>query len=159
MPPKKARAGSLTERKPTGDDAAVQSVQRNIIAAHLRTKTWLELDGHFVIGDGGLKLLLAILEYGSLLGAARAIGWSYRHAWGYLRHAEAALGAPLTVSRPGRGAARGTLLTESGRLVLERLLAIRNRLDDAMGPTGPTPSEIASKGKAARRRNQSKGDV
>jgi molybdate transport repressor ModE-like protein len=114
----------------------------------VKTKTWLELDGRFVIGDGGLKLLLAILEHGSLLGAARSIGWSYRHAWGYLRQADAALGAPLTASRAGRGAARGTSLTESGRLVLEKLMAIRNAIDDALGPTGPTPTEIAARGKA-----------
>ena len=68
-------------------------------------------------GDGGLRLLLAIIEHGSLLGAAREIGWSYRHAWGYLRRAEAALGRPLTEARPGKGASRGTALTEAGRLV------------------------------------------
>lgn len=85
----------------------------------MKTKTWLELNGHFVIGDGGATLLLAILERGSLLAAAREIRWSYRHAWGYLRQAEAVLGAPLTVSRPGRGAARGTMLTEHGRMVIE----------------------------------------
>ena len=117
----------------------------------MKTKTWLEVDGHFVIGDGGATLMLAILEHGSLLAAAREIKWSYRHAWGYLKHAEAALGAPLTVCRSGRGAARGTLLTETGRLVLERLLAIRNTLDDTLGPTGPTRAEIAARGRRQRR--------
>lgn len=91
--------------------------------------------------------MLAILEHGSILRAAREIKWSYRHAWGYLKQAEAVLGAALTVSRAGRGAARGTLLTETGRLVLERLLAVRNRLDDALGPTGPTRADIAARGR------------
>jgi molybdate transport repressor ModE-like protein len=104
-----------------------------------------------VIGDGGATLLLAILERGSLLAAARQIRWSYRHAWGYLRHAEAVLGTPLTVSRPGRGAARGTLLTEQGRLLLERLLMIRNTLDDTLGPTGPTAAEISARGRPRQR--------
>jgi molybdate transport system regulatory protein len=159
MTVKRASAVGLTKAKPTGDEAVVQSVRRNIIAARLRTKTWLELDGRFVIGDGGLRLLVAIIECGSLLGASRQIGWSYRHAWGYLRRAQGALGAPLTTSRAGRGPARGTLLTECGRLVLERLLAIRNQLDDAMGPTGPTPSEIAARGMAPRQRKQTRGGV
>jgi molybdate transport system regulatory protein len=150
MPSRKAPVAGLVKRKPTSKATGYQSVRRNIIAARLRTKTWLELDGQFVIGDGGLKLLLAIIERGSLLAAARDIGWSYRHAWGYLRQAEAVLGASLTVSRPGRGPARGTLLTEAGRLVLEKLLAIRNRLDDALGPTGPTSHEVAAKGTATR---------
>src|SRR5262245_44527663 len=113
----------------------------------VKTKVWLEHDGRFVIGDGGLRLLLGILEHGSLLAAAREIKWSYRHAWGYLRHAEAVLGAPLTVARSGRGPARGTHLTETGRRLLERLLAIRNALDDTLGPTGPTRADIASRGR------------
>src|SRR5438309_6728247 len=84
----------------------------------VKTKVWLERDGQFVAGDGGLKLLLGILEHGSLLGAARQIRWSYRHAWEYLRRAEASLGMPLTEARPGKGAARGTVMTEAGRLVV-----------------------------------------
>jgi|SRR6266571_4355878 len=70
-------------------------------------RCWLERDGQFVLGDGGLLLLLGILKHGSLLGAARQIRWSYRHAWGYLRRAEAALGTRLTEARPGKGASRG----------------------------------------------------
>ena len=108
----------------------------------VKTKVWLERDGHFVIGDGGLRLLLGILEHGSLLAAARQIRWSYRHAWGYLRRAEAALGTPLTEPRPGKGASRGTVLTEAGRLVIERLAEIRNRIDDAVGPLGPTAADV-----------------
>jgi molybdate transport system regulatory protein len=113
----------------------------------VKTKVWLERDGHFVIGDGGLRLLLGILEHGSLLAAAHQIRWSYRHAWGYLRRAEAALGTPLTEPRPGKGASRGTVLTEAGRLVIERLAEIRNRVDDAVGPLGPTAADVASRGR------------
>jgi len=112
----------------------------------VKTKVWLERDGAFVIGDGGLRLLLGIIEHGSLLRAARAIHWSYRHAWGYLRRAEAALGTPLTEARPGKGASRGTALTEAGRLVIEQLAEVRNRIDDAVGPTGPTVADVASRG-------------
>jgi molybdate transport repressor ModE-like protein len=112
----------------------------------VKTKVWLERDGLFVVGDGGLRLLLGILDHGSLLAAARQIRWSYRHAWGYLRRAEAALGTPLTEPRPGKGASRGTVLTETGRLVIERLAEIRNRIDDAVGPLGPTEAEVALRG-------------
>jgi molybdate transport system regulatory protein len=119
--------------------------------AVIKTKVWMEHGGRFVIGDGGLKLLLGILEHGSLLRAARAIGWSYRHAWGYLKQAESALDAPLTTPRPGKGASRGMALTETGRLVLERLVAVRNRIDDAAGPSGPTREDIAARGRSRRR--------
>ena len=111
----------------------------------------MERGSRFVIGDGGLKLLFGVLEHGSLLRAAKQIGWSYRHAWGYLKRADAALGAPLTTPRPGKGASRGMALTETGRLVLERLLAARNRIDDTVGPSGPTSKDIAARGRRRRR--------
>jgi molybdate transport repressor ModE-like protein len=117
----------------------------------VKTKVWLDRGGHFVIGDGGLRLLLAIIEHGSLLGAAREIGWSYRHAWGYLRRAEAALGTPLTEPRPGKGASRGTAVTEAGRLVIERLAEVRSRIDDAVGPLGPTAADVAARGRRLAR--------
>jgi molybdate transport system regulatory protein len=119
--------------------------------AVIKTKVWMEHGGRSLIGDGGLKLLFGVLEHGSLLRAARAIGWSYRHAWGYLKQAESALGTPLTTPRPGKGASRGMALTETGRLVLERLVAARNRIDDAVGPSGPTPQDIAARGRPRRR--------
>ena len=102
--PQGMKAASL-KSAPGGPDA------RDAVAlpdTAVKTKVWLERDGRFVIGDGGLRLLLGILEHGSLLAAARQIRWSYRHAWGYLRRAEAALGMPLTEPRPGKGASRGT---------------------------------------------------
>ena len=138
---------------PVGSDARNAAV---LPETGVKTKVWLERGGRFVVGDGGLRLLLGILEHGSLLAAARQIRWSYRHAWGYLRRAEAALGMPLTEPRPGKGASRGTVLTEAGRLVIERLAEIRNRIDDAVGPLGPTDADVASRG---RRTTESRGGV
>ena len=112
----------------------------------MRTKVWLELRGQFVIGDGGLQLLLGIVERGSLAGAAQRIGWSYRHAWGYLRRAEAVLGTRLMASRSGKGGARGTVLTPAGQALVDRLLVVRRRVDRTVGPSGPTLDEIATRG-------------
>jgi hypothetical protein len=42
-------------------------------------------------------------------------------------------------------------LTETGHLLLERLRALRERIDEALGPSGPTPADIAERGRAARR--------
>ena len=139
------------QRNRTGAQTSVQRAVDSIISARVRTKVWLELGGRFAIGDGGLRLLLGISATGSLAAAVREIGWSYRHAWGYLRRAEEVLGVPLIVARPGKGAARGTALTEHGRFLLERLVALRQRVDDAVGPSGPTRDEIAARGRANRR--------
>ena len=89
-------------------------------AVTLRIKHWLEVDGRFAIGDGGVELLRAIAAHGTLAKAAREVGSSYRHAWGYVRQAESALGIPLTQSRPGKGTARGLELTAQARRLLRQ---------------------------------------
>jgi molybdate transport system regulatory protein len=99
-----------------------------------------------VIGDGGLRLLLALLGEGSLLAAARRIGWSYRHAWQYLRRAERILGSALVVARPGKGARRGTVLTSEGKRMLTLLREARTAIDRVAGESGPTPVEVAARG-------------
>jgi molybdate transport system regulatory protein len=83
-------------------------------------KHWLEVDGRFAIGDGGVQLLRAIAAHGTLAKAANEVGWSYRHAWGYLRRAESVLGTRLTEARPGKGTARGLELTAQARRLLRR---------------------------------------
>lgn len=123
-----------------------------MIGVGVRTKVWLERDARFIIGDGGLRLLQGIARHGSLTAAVADIGWSYRHAWAYLRRAEAALGTPLTRSRPGKGTARGTTLTKPGQLVLKTLVAARRRVDVAVGPSGPSAREIAARGTLPRGR-------
>ena len=97
-----------------------QPVRVNTLST-LRAKVWLERDGTFVIGEGGVDLLRAIDRWQSLTESARAVGWSYRHAWGYLRNAEKQLCVPLVKTSPGKGSDRGTTLTAEGRGLLKRL--------------------------------------
>ena len=77
----------------------------------VRRKVWFERDGAFVIGEGGFELLHSVRVTGSLTAAARIIGWSYRHAWGYLRRAENRLGERLTICKAGKGRNRGMTVT------------------------------------------------
>ena len=88
----------------------------------MRRKQWIELDGRFAIGEGGAELLREIDRRGSLAEGARQVGWSYRHAWGYVRRAEAVLGTPLLRTKAGKGAARGTVITEAARDIVAVLL-------------------------------------
>lgn len=85
-----------------------------------RTKSWLEVDGRFAIGEGGFELLDSIGARGSLVEAAKEVGWSYRHAWGYLRRAESVLGVPLTERRAGKGRRRGLDLTGAATALLRQ---------------------------------------
>jgi molybdate transport system regulatory protein len=100
-----------------------------MIDVQVRTKCWLEIDRRFAIGQHGFELLRAIRRHRSLAGAARALGWSYRHAWDYLRRAEHAFDSPLVVVRAGKGRVRGMELSALGRDVvrLGRSLRIPTR--------------------------------
>jgi molybdate transport system regulatory protein len=152
-----ARRVPATTPHATQRSAALQNAHESIIAAQVKTKVWLELGGDFFAGDGGIHLLGGIQRHGSLAQTVREIGWSYRHAWGYLRRAERALGTPIVRNRAGRGAARGMELTETGHLLLERLRALRERIDEAIGPSGPTPAEIAARGRRKRPATRERG--
>jgi hypothetical protein len=101
-------ANSGRDSVPFDGGAAIsggQHVRANMSGMVLRTKVWLEVSGDFVIGEGGLELLEALSSDGSLTRAAAQVDWSYRHAWGYLRRAERALGVRLTL--PCRARAHG----------------------------------------------------
>lgn len=130
MPVKKPATTNHIATNPYDDRADRQHVRPDILL-RVRTKVWLETDSDFVIGEGGLELLAGIIRSGSLTKAAREIGWSYRHAWGYLRHAEKVLSARLATSKPGKGMRRGMILTDAGLMLFERLSAIRQEIHAA----------------------------
>jgi molybdate transport system regulatory protein len=94
----------------------------------VRTKSWLEIDGRFAIGPHGVELLSAIQRHHSLTRAAGAVGWSYRHAWDYIRRAEKVFGAPLVSTRAGNGQARGSMLTPLGQNVLRLGGSLRGKV-------------------------------
>ena len=114
-------------------------------------------------GDESLEQLVRLLEQveacGTLQGASRVLGLSYRNAWGQLKQAEQSLGAPLLETTRGRGA----VLTEcSRRLILgeKRLLArlgpllvtmaseLQQELDEAAADLKPQLRVFASHGMA-----------
>jgi molybdate transport system regulatory protein len=123
-----AKPASRNDTNVDADGSSVedQRVYANIMRAEVRTKVWLQLDGGFIIGEGGLDLLSGIAVHRSLRRAAQNIGWSYRHAWGYLRQAERALGGSLTRPVHGKGPARGTVLSHAGERLVERMVLLKN---------------------------------
>ena len=92
----------------------------------------VDLDPHWLTGDGLpprhghelIRLLAALSRAASLQEAARAVGVSYRHAWGLLGSGARAFGAPLVDMQRGRGAR----LTASGQRLLEADLHVRTSL-------------------------------
>ncbi len=48
----------------------------------VKSKTWLEANGKFIIGEAGTALLEAVDDLGSIQQGASRLGWSYRPTLG-----------------------------------------------------------------------------
>lgn len=81
----------------------------------VRLHIWLENGEMTMLGAGRVLLLELIDQHGSLRKAAKALGMSYRAAWGKIQDSEKALGVKL-VELPGNKR-DGCRLSEDGRLV------------------------------------------
>lgn len=66
------------------------------------------------IGPGKIELLEAVRENGSISGAARSLGMSYRRAWLLIDELNRSLKKPATVSEQGGQTGGGCMLTEVG---------------------------------------------
>ena len=71
-------------------------------APTLRVHLWLESGGGMLFGLGRVQLLALVESLGSLNKAAKALGMSYRAAWGRIKRTEEALGEALLAKASGR---------------------------------------------------------
>lgn len=85
----------------------------------------------FLIGPGKIDLLQAIEREGSISGAARACGMSYKRAWSLLDELNRGLGRPVLVGITGGRGGGGATLTPSGRALVEHYLALERACADA----------------------------
>ncbi|MFQ6111676.1 MAG: winged helix-turn-helix domain-containing protein [Nitrospinota bacterium] len=95
----------------------------------VRSKVWLQLGKDCAFGDGRMKLLFLIDELGSLSGAAKALGMSYRHAWGSVRKIEERSGIKFIRAHAGGLGAGGASLTDEGRDFLKRYQRFRGEVE------------------------------
>ena len=73
-----------------------------------------------VFGTGRLRILNAVEEHGSILGAAKALGMSYRAVWGKIKATEERLGQQVLEKHTGGAEGGGSTLTPFGRILIER---------------------------------------
>ena len=77
-------------------------------------------DQTIAIGPGKADLLEAIAETGSISGAARRMGMSYRRAWLLVDTLNQCFSAPLVGTATGGKGGGGAQITELGREILYR---------------------------------------
>lgn len=85
----------------------------------LAFKVWLETKGKYVFGRGAFEVLSKVDELGSLAGAARALGMSYRKAWGIVDKIKKRTGWPMLKTHRGGKQGGESVLTEEARALLK----------------------------------------
>lgn len=86
----------------------------------------LDLTSGYRIGPGKIALLEAIRSTGSISGAARQIGMSYRRAWLLVEEINKSLRSPAVEAATGGKQGGGASLTEVG----ERIISIYRSIQD-----------------------------
>ena len=87
---------------------------------------FLDENGDKFFGEGPYQLLLGVERTGSLRCAAMEMGMAYSKAMKLVRHAEAALGFPLTQRTVGGASGGGSCLTPRGKEWMSRYAAYRD---------------------------------
>jgi molybdate transport system regulatory protein len=93
----------------------------------LRVHLWLESGGGMLFGLGRVQLLELVERLGSLNQAAKALGMSYRAAWGRIKRTEEALGEPLLAKASGR---KGYELTPLAAALLKDFSAWHHEVEE-----------------------------
>jgi molybdate transport system regulatory protein len=91
----------------------------------------LRFDGERALGPGKIRLLEAIAHEGSISGAGRALGMSYRRAWMLVDDLNASFRSPLVTTQLGGPKGGGAQLTRLGSDVVRRYRAIEKRIFSA----------------------------
>lgn len=98
-------------------------------------------DSSVAMGPGKADLLDAIAETGSISGAARAMGMSYRRAWLLVDTMNSCFHSPLVSTAKGGVEGGGASLTATGRKVLAEYRALAESVRATFSPLlkGPGP--------------------
>ena len=93
----------------------------------IKSRIWIEADGHILLGEGRVSLLKAIEENGSLTKAAKSMGMSYKKAWSLIDAVNSrAKQAVITTSIGGKKGG-GTTLTSYGKSLIKTFDVINEK--------------------------------
>ncbi|MBF0303419.1 MAG: LysR family transcriptional regulator [Desulfamplus sp.] len=97
---------------------------------YTRSKIWIEDDeGNVVFGLGRFRMLNAIKEHGSLLGASKALSMGYRAIWSRIKSTEKRLGLPLLITQQGGSKGGGSQLTPLAEALLEEFEKVYKNIE------------------------------
>ena len=97
--------------------------------ARLKLKLQLYCGDEIAMGPGKADLLEAIAREGSISGAARALGMSYRRGWLLVDTMNRCFREPLVEARAGGGKAAGARVTAAGEAALAAYRALSAQVE------------------------------
>ena len=108
--------------KPARCAAKVPGIPKDGLS-HLR----VTLSENAYLGPGRADLLEGIAATGSISAAGKAMGMSYKRAWGLVQALNSGFGVLLVESSRGGATQGGATLTETGRTVLAHYRAMQSK--------------------------------
>jgi molybdate transport system regulatory protein len=96
-----------------------------------RLRIRLVFDDGLKVGPGKADLLERIAQTGSISGAGREMGMSYKRAWSLVDEMNSAFSTPLVQSSRGGAKGGGATLTEAGQTVLEAFRKLETKMESA----------------------------
>jgi len=91
----------------------------------VRSKLWIQDDEGSFLGEGRIRILKAIAEYGSISKAANSMNMSYQKAWKMVQSMNNASGKDFVLRSSGGKGGGGTVLTTEG----EKAIALYEKLN------------------------------
>ena len=93
----------------------------------------LDFDAARHVGHGKIRLIESIAEEGSISGAARKMGMSYRRAWLLIEELNTIFREPVVeTAKGGKGGGGGAVLTPLGQQVMKRYRAMEAKSTKAI---------------------------
>jgi molybdate transport system regulatory protein len=86
------------------------------------------------MGPGRARLISLIDSTGSISGAAREMGMSYRRAWQLVEAINASFNRPVVITAVGGKRGGGTAVTDFGREIVADYYAMEEKASSAIAP-------------------------
>jgi len=85
----------------------------------VKSRIWIEVDDKILLGEGRVRLLKAIEEFGSLSKASKQLNISYKKAWRLIDAVNKTAKKPVTTSSIGGVGGGGASLTPYGKNLVD----------------------------------------
>ena len=96
----------------------------------IRSRLWIVDQDKTFLGEGRIRILLAIEKHGSISKAANSMNMSYLKAWNLVDSMNSTSKKPLVITSSGGKGGGGTALTDEGKKAIAFFTELNNKCQD-----------------------------